>query len=164
MTPKFIYTHPSEDHVLPEVVWSGTTHGDVKLGNVIRPGGKLVAVYADDYVLEQLDEIDLGRPELQRMRRRLAIERNEVAHCHFREECDENPPRYAERLLDFIPLKYREHLIGDLEELYRKRLREDGFQVAQRFYWKQVLISLVTMIWTVIEKVAGLAVLLKLIK
>jgi hypothetical protein len=83
---------------------------------------------------------------------------------HHGSHCDERPPRAAERLLDLIPLKYREHLVGDLEEIYKNDLLEHGVQEAQHRYWKQVGLSFVPIIWTVIKEVAGLAVLLKLIR
>lgn len=67
-------------------------------------------------------------------------------------------------MLDLIPLKYREHLVGDLEEIYKNDLLEHGVQEAQHRYWKQVGLSFVPIIWTVIKEVAGLAVLLKLIR
>ena len=79
-------------------------------------------------------------------------------------QTDKRPPRACERLLELIPLKYREHLAGDLEELYKKRLRENGVREAQRWYRMQVGLSFVPIVWAVIKELIGLAMLLKLIK
>ena len=75
----------------------------------------------------------------------------------------QKPPRAAERFLEFIPVKYREHLVGDLEEMYRSHVLEYGLEEAQRWYWQQVALSFVPIIWSIFKELVGLASLLKLI-
>ncbi len=55
----------------------------------------------------------------------------------------QDPPRLAEFLLSLVPLKYRENLLGDLEEEYRTRLLpRHGLRKAQLYYCVQALFSI----------------------
>jgi hypothetical protein len=138
VTNKITITHPSEDH--GDAFW-------IEDGKVVI----LVAKDADNPVFGRGHRIVSAEHVIPKW----------MLASHHAPRCDERPPKAAERLLDFIPLKYREHLLGDLEEMYTKDLRERGVEEAQRRYWKQVWLSLLPIIWTVIKEVAGLAILLK---
>ena len=50
------------------------------------------------------------------------------------------PPRRAMQLLDWaLPDDAREHITGDLEELYRRQFIAHGEAHARRWYWRQSL-------------------------
>jgi len=49
------------------------------------------------------------------------------------------PPRTAQYLLFLVPPKYRDNLVGDLEEEYQTLLPTYGRQWTDRWYWWQVV-------------------------
>ena len=52
-------------------------------------------------------------------------------------------PRLARLILTLVlPERYRDNQIGDLEEEFRTRGREDGWNDARLWYWRQALTSL----------------------
>jgi len=58
-----------------------------------------------------------------------------------------NPPRVAEFCLLLIPLRQREHILGDLEEEFNTQVvPEYGIFWAHLYYYWQVLMELVTAI------------------
>ena len=72
------------------------------------------------------------------------------------------PPRYAKFLLLLVPKRNRENILGDIEEEYRDVILPDyGLRAARLWYWSQVSLSLAPLIWTVLQRVAGLAFLWK---
>lgn len=53
---------------------------------------------------------------------------------------EHSPPRLARRLLRLLVRdEIRQEVEGDLEELFRRRLRDDGVLAARMAYWKQIL-------------------------
>ncbi len=67
------------------------------------------------------------------------------------------PPRVAEFLLLLIPIKYRENLLGDLEEEYRTRLLPRyGLRKAQVYYCAQVLFSIGAFLARSLAGIAGI--------
>jgi len=76
-----------------------------------------------------------------------------------------NPPRWAKFLLLLVPRRYREHLIGDLEEEYSQIvLPEFGPRRARLWYWWQVLASLIPLVWAEAKRLAGLVVIWKSVR
>lgn len=72
------------------------------------------------------------------------------------------PPNAARFLLLLIPIRHREHLIGDLEEEYiAVVLPKYGLKKARAWYWWQVLLSLVPILWSEVKRVAGFVLLLR---
>ena len=55
------------------------------------------------------------------------------------------PPFLARLLLELVPARHREFIIGDLEEEYvRRRLSRDGWFAAGVWYWRQTIASLIS--------------------
>lgn len=52
-----------------------------------------------------------------------------------------HPPKYAERILQFLPEQSLEMLLGDLEEEYRIKLFCIGRRKADIWYYTQVIVS-----------------------
>jgi hypothetical protein len=72
------------------------------------------------------------------------------------------PPTAAKFILLLIPKRHREHIIGDLEEEYTTiMLPEYGARKAQIWYWWQVAISIVPLLWAQIRWGAAVAWLWK---
>ena len=66
---------------------------------------------------------------------------------------DSRPPAGAQYLLLLLPKKYREALLGDLEEEYRTVvLPRYGSFWAKVYYWVQVLWSFLSILWLVIAQ------------
>ena len=78
--------------------------------------------------------------------------------------CIQCPPPLAEFILLLIPMRDREHLIGDLEEEFRVIvLPKHGLFKANLYYWWQVIISLFPYILRFFKRALGVAVFFKLI-
>lgn len=83
----------------------------------------------------------------------------------LRSQAPDAPPRAAKFMLLLIPKKYRENIVGDLEEEYRTQvLPEFGPRKAAIWYWTQVLCSLLPLAWSQIKRIAGLAAVWNLIR
>ena len=66
-----------------------------------------------------------------------------------------SPPAGAQFLLLLLPKKYREGLLGDLEEEYRTVvLPRYGALWAKVYYWVQVLSSFLPILWRLLEQIA----------
>jgi len=77
----------------------------------------------------------------------------------------EGPSRIAQYLLFLVPRKYRENLVGDLEEEYRTRLLPVyGRRWAALWYWCQVISSCGPLVLDVLKRLLGLAAVWKLIR
>jgi hypothetical protein len=75
------------------------------------------------------------------------------------------PPSGAKFLLLLIPRRYREHLVGDLEEeYYTTVLPEYGLRTARRWYWWHVCISIGPLIWAKLRRVAGIVLFWKSVR
>jgi hypothetical protein len=49
-----------------------------------------------------------------------------------------DPPALARRLLTLaLPPDARDHVAGDLDELFHSRCRRDGVRRARRWYWRE---------------------------
>jgi hypothetical protein len=76
----------------------------------------------------------------------------------------EDPPCVAVFFLLLAPKKYREHLLGDLEEEYRTVvLPRFGLRRARFWFWWQVCISLTPLVGQQLKRIAGLAMIWKYI-
>lgn len=74
----------------------------------------------------------------------------------------QEPPARANYLLFLAPRKYREHLIGDLEEEYRTVvLPRFGIKKARFWYWWQVIQSLLPILWSSAKRIAAATFLWK---
>jgi len=73
----------------------------------------------------------------------------------------EGPPRTAQYLLFLVPPKYRDNLVGDLEEEYRTLLPTYGRRWTDRWYWWQVGAAFGHF---VVHLLAGLAAVWKMIR
>jgi hypothetical protein len=72
------------------------------------------------------------------------------------------PPAAAKFLLLLVPLRYREHLIGDLQEEYATVvLPEYGFRKARFWYWWQVVASVIPLLWTELKRTASVVAVWK---
>lgn len=72
------------------------------------------------------------------------------------------PPTSAKYILLLIPRRYREHLVGDLEEEYNTIvLPEYGARKARNWYWWHVVISVGPLLWVHVRRVATIAWLWK---
>jgi hypothetical protein len=68
---------------------------------------------------------------------------------------DWKPPAGAEYFLLLLPRKYRESLLGDLEEEYRSMvLPRYGPFWAKVYYWVQVFSSFLPILWRLLEQIA----------
>jgi len=68
---------------------------------------------------------------------------------------DSRPPAGAQYLLLLLPRKYREALLGDLEEEYRTVVfPRYGPLWAKVYYWVQVLSSFLPILWRLLEQIA----------
>jgi hypothetical protein len=68
---------------------------------------------------------------------------------------DSRSPAGAQYLLSLLPKKYREGLLGDLEEEYRTVVfPRYGPLWAKVYYWVQVLSSFLPILWRLIEQIA----------
>jgi hypothetical protein len=68
---------------------------------------------------------------------------------------DSRPPAGAQYLLLLLPKKYREGLLGDLEEEYRTVVfPRYGPLWAKVYYWVQVLSSFLPILWRLLEQIA----------
>jgi hypothetical protein len=78
---------------------------------------------------------------------------------------DIRPPSSAKFLLLLVPRRYRENLIGDLEEEYATIVAPQfGLEKARLWYWWQVLASLTPLLWAEIKRFAGLILLWKSVR
>lgn len=76
--------------------------------------------------------------------------------CPSENSAEGCPPKTARFLLLLVPIKSREHLFGDLEEEYRTVLvPEFGVRVANRWYWEQVLASILPLLFQQMCRLAG---------
>lgn len=76
-----------------------------------------------------------------------------------------SPPRSAKLLLLMIPMRDREHLVGDLEETYQTVvLPEYGTKIARIWFWWQAVLAVVPFVWEGMKRLAGLALFLKIIR
>jgi len=73
-----------------------------------------------------------------------------------------SPPTSAKFILLLIPRRYREHLVGDLEEEYNTIvLPEYGARKARNWYWWHVVISVGPLLWVHVRRAATIAWLWK---
>ena len=141
MKPKIAITHPSQDHADAFLVGDDGKVVVVQAKNFRDPNSRRIYTIREGHVVPGWFMVP-----------------------HHRLGDYARPPKAAERLLEFIPLQFRDHLAGDLEEMYQRDLFEKGLEEARRRYWKQVRLSFVPIVWSIIKEVAGLAVLLKWIR
>jgi hypothetical protein len=74
-------------------------------------------------------------------------------------------PRGARLLLLLSPKRFRESLVGDLEEeFYTIVLPRYGSRLARLWYWEQVACSLWPILWNLLKRAAGLDLLLRITK
>lgn len=72
------------------------------------------------------------------------------------------PPKAAKFILLLVPRRYRENLIGDLEEEYITiLLPEYGVRRARTSYWWQVAISIGPLLWAQMKRVVAISWLWK---
>jgi hypothetical protein len=75
------------------------------------------------------------------------------------------PPKAAKFILLLIPKRYREGLVGDLDEEFSTIvLPKCGQRKACFWYWWQVGAILVPILWAQLKRLAGLALLWKMVK
>jgi hypothetical protein len=75
------------------------------------------------------------------------------------------PPVSAQFLLLLLPKKYRENLVGDIDEEFSTVvLPRHGPRKARLWYWCQVIASIMPFVWAQIKRVAGLVLLWKAVK
>jgi len=55
------------------------------------------------------------------------------------------PPKPAEFIAYLLPRKYREPLLGDLEEVYPEAVEKFGLRWAKVWYWFQVMVSVLSL-------------------
>ena len=76
-----------------------------------------------------------------------------------------SPPKAAKFVLLLVPRRYREHLVGDLEEEYTTIvLPEYGAKSARLWYWWQVITSIAPLLWQQAKEVAGLVFVWKSVR
>jgi hypothetical protein len=71
------------------------------------------------------------------------------------------PPRWEEFALRLIPVRSREHLIGDLNEEFHEVHQKYGLRAARSLYRWQVYTSLAAFFWEKLKWLAGLVLLWK---
>jgi hypothetical protein len=80
-------------------------------------------------------------------------------------ELTAGPPKTAKFILLLVPKRYREHLVGDLEEEYLTIvLPEYGSQKARFWYWLQVVFSIAPIVWSRLKGIVGAAWLWKRVR
>lgn len=88
-----------------------------------------------------------------------------LLYIHKEPQNFQEPPARANYLLFLAPRKYREHLIGDLEEEYRTVvLPRFGMKKARFWYWWQVIQSLLPILWSGVKRIAAVTFLWKHIR
>jgi hypothetical protein len=71
------------------------------------------------------------------------------------------PPWLAEALIQLLaPKKTVQHLLGDLQEMYKKNFTRFGKSRAGRLYWAQVLRSIGPDLWRRVKKLGLIAFLI----
>jgi len=76
-----------------------------------------------------------------------------------------SPPKAAKFIVLLVPKRHREHLIGDLEEEYITIvLPEYGATKARLWYWWQVAISVVPLLWAQVMRAEAIAWLWKRVR
>lgn len=76
-----------------------------------------------------------------------------------------SPPVSAKFLLLLLPRRYRETLIGDLEEEFTLIvLPQYGVRRARYWYWWQVLVSIAPLLWCEAKRIAGALLLLRSVR
>lgn len=119
------------------------------------------AVY--DHTFGSAAEKHVAREQIAIYLGALAQDCGRESQVLFQSGQEARPPRAGKFLLLLLPAKYREFLIGDLEEKFITVLvPEYGVRVARLWYWWHVLISLAPLMWAVVKRVATASFLWKL--
>jgi DNA-binding CsgD family transcriptional regulator len=75
------------------------------------------------------------------------------------------PPEFARFLLLLVPKKYRENLLGDMDEEFSTIiLPQYGARKARLWYWWQLIASIAPIVWAQGKRIAGLVLLWKAVK
>jgi DNA-binding CsgD family transcriptional regulator len=131
-----------------------------KFGSTTR--AKLFTVWADDG-LAQVEVARNGDVGISEKGRIVAW----FSGRHFTIENEEarRPPEFARFLLLLVPKKYRENLLGDLDEEFTTIVLPDyGARKARLWYWWQMIASIAPIVWAQVKRIAGLVLLWKAVK